>query len=89
MNAAADMKPPLFPGLYSLFHFFTFSLVLFCPLSTVHCSLPTVHCSLPHCSLSFVIQITVSNNSPIFSVQSHETNQLHRFLISQFGAQLQ
>ena len=66
MNTAADMKPPLFPG---LIHFFTSSLVLFCPLSTVHCS------------LSFVIQITVSSNSPIFSVQSNESKAHDRFFI--------
>ena len=33
------------------------------------------------CSLRFVIQITVSNNSPIFGAQSNETNQLARFFI--------
>jgi hypothetical protein len=30
---------------------------------------------------AFVIQITVSKNSPIFGVQSNETNQLDRFFI--------
>jgi len=30
---------------------------------------------------AFVFQITVSTNSPIFGVQSHEINQHHRFFI--------
>jgi hypothetical protein len=40
------------------------------------------HFSLALCPLPFVIQITVSKNSPIFGVQSHETNQHGRFLFA-------
>jgi ABC-type nickel/cobalt efflux system permease component RcnA len=38
--------------------------------------------STVHCSLFNVIQITVSENSPFFGVQSHETNQHHRFFFA-------
>ncbi len=52
--------------------FFHFSLTRF----FYSCRLPSVVCQLLH-----VIQITVSTNSPIFGVQSHETNQHDRFFI--------
>ena len=45
-------------------------------------SLRSLHFLTVHCPLStIVIQITVSTNSPIFGVQSHETNQHDRFFI--------
>jgi hypothetical protein len=56
----------------SLFHFFTSS------LASVHCALFTFHSSL---FTAFVFQITFSGNSPLYGVQSHETNQLDRFFI--------
>ena len=51
---------------FSHLHFFT--------LSHLHFSLFTLHC--------LVFQITFSTNSPLFGVQSNETNQLDRFLFA-------
>jgi hypothetical protein len=70
-NQVNTCSLPLFTS--SLFHSFT----AFCSLSTVH-SLPSVFCRL---LTAFVIHITVSKNSPIFGVQSNETNQHDRFFI--------
>ena len=38
---------------------------------------------------AFVIHVTVSTNSPLFGVQSHETNRHGRLFFLQFGAQVQ
>ena len=37
---------------------------------------------------AFVIQITVSTNSPLFGVQSHQTNALDRFFFARVCVQV-